>query len=178
MISFLSFQVFNKGEEWLEAYEKYLSNGKTLPLELDQMELTEEEKVIEQMVEQRRFAQLQQHAAIAMCQLNPNFLNELHRWHMHAIMGEILSQRNLPIFPISAEEISNTQRRLVESVIQRVQGDPYEIMLTELFRMLCAITECKLANPGCNINISYAQTDDGQFHVSVTPTGPRSLQNS
>ena len=47
---FLSFQVFNKGEEWLEAYEKYLTDGKIIPLELEQMKLTEEEKIKKQTV--------------------------------------------------------------------------------------------------------------------------------
>ena len=46
------FQVFNKGKEWLEAYEKYLTNGKRIPLELEQMKLTEEEKIKEQTVVQ------------------------------------------------------------------------------------------------------------------------------
>ena len=40
-----------KGKEWLEAYEKYRLTKK-LPLELEQMELTEEEKAIEMHVHQ------------------------------------------------------------------------------------------------------------------------------
>jgi hypothetical protein len=122
------------------------------------MKLTEEEK---EKVVQQRFAQFQQHAALAMCQSDPNFLNELLRWHMHAIIGGILSQRNLPIqAPISIDD------------------DPNGIMLAELFRLQCAITECSLANPGRDIDFSCTQTDDGRFHVSLTPTGPPSLQNS
>jgi hypothetical protein len=178
IVFFIFLQVFNKGEEWLEAYEKYLVT-KELPLDLEQMELTEEEKVKVQIVQQRQFVQFQQHAALAMCQLDPNFLNELHRWHMHAIIGEILSHRNLPIqVPISIDEVRNTQRQLLESAIERVSEDPNGIMLAELFRLQCAITECSLANPGRDIDFSCTQTDDGRFHVSLTPTGPPSLQNS
>ena len=145
------------------------------------MELTEEENVKVQIVQQRQFVQFQQHAALAMCQLDPNFLNELHRWHMHAIIGGILSQRNLPIqVPISIDEVRNTQsqRQLLESAIERVSEDPNGIMLAEWFRLQCAITECCLANPGRDINVSCTQTDNGRFHVSLTPTGPPSLQNS
>ena len=138
---FLSFQVFNKGEEWLEAYEKYLTNGKIIPnLELEQMQLTEEEKIKEQIVEQRRYVQLQQRAAFALCESYPNFLNDLHRWHMHAVMSHILSQRNLPVFSISNDEVRNSQKRL-ESAIQRVQEDPNGIVLAELFRLQCLITQ-------------------------------------
>ena len=37
------FQVFNKGEEWLEAYEEYLATGKPINESLSDMEPSEEE---------------------------------------------------------------------------------------------------------------------------------------
>ena len=177
-LNFLSFQVFNKGEEWLEAYEKYLTNGKIIPLELEQMKLTEEEKIKEQIVEQRRYVQLQQRAAFALCESYPNFLNDLHRWHMHVVISDILSQRSLPVFSISDDEVRNSPKRLLESAIQRVQEDPNGIMLAELLRLQCVITECCLANPGRNVNVSCTQTADGRLQVSLTPAGPHSLENS
>ena len=142
------------------------------------MELTDEEKIIEQIVEQRRYVQLQQRAAFALCESYPNFLNDLHRWHMHVVISDILSQRNLPVFSISDDEVRNSQKRLLESAIQRVQEDPNGIVLAEFLRLQCVITECPLANPERNVNGSFTQTADGRLHVSVTPTGPRSLENS
>jgi hypothetical protein len=141
------------------------------------MKLTEEEKQREEIVERQQYAQLQVQAAFALCESDPNFLNNLHRWHIHAIIGNILLQRNFSMLPISVDEIRNSQRRMPESALRRVQEDPNGIMLAELFKLQCVITECQLANPGCSINVSFTRTG-GQLNVSVTATGPRSLQNS
>ena len=115
---------------------------KKLPLELEEMELTE----VETQREQQHLVQLQQSAAFPMVQSEEsNFLNQLwlEIWHMFGISREILSQHNLPIFPVATvDEIRNTQRRLQggESAIQRVNENPSDgIMLVQLIGLRCAL---------------------------------------
>ena len=138
-------KVFEKGEEWLEAYEKYLENGK-LPLELEQMVLTEEEKVLAWRVEQQQFVQVQLHEqlqqALAMFQLDFNVLYQL--WHMSDKAREILSARDLTRFPVDME-----QRQLPssESAIQRVNGDSSQNLIAEFHQLQNAIKEYKAVWP-------------------------------
>jgi hypothetical protein len=113
------------------------------------MELTEEEQVIaKRLDQQQQLVQLQQYAAFAMSQLDPNFLMMLHPWLMSGITGD-----NLQIFPISSaitdERIRNTHRRLLrgESATQRVNEDLDEIMLAEWSKLRCAIAEYKAVWP-------------------------------
>ena len=114
------------------------------------MELTEEEQVIARRLEQQQqLVQLQQYAAFAMSQLDPNFLMMLvHPWLMSGISGD-----NLQIFPISSaitdERIRNTHRRLLrgESATQRENEDLDEIMLAEWSKLRCAIGEYKAVWP-------------------------------
>ena len=113
------------------------------------MELTEEEQVIARRLDQQQqLVQLQQYAAFAMSQLDPNFLMMLHPWLMSGITGD-----NLQIFPISSaitdDKIRNTHRRLLrgESATQRVNEDVDGIMLAEWSKLRCAIVKYKAVWP-------------------------------
>jgi hypothetical protein len=116
------------------------------------MELTEEEQVgliAQRLEQQEQLVQLQQYAAFAMSQLDPNFLMMVvHPWLMSEITGD-----NLQIFPISSaitdDKIRNTHRRLLraESATQRVNEDLDEIMLAEWSKLRCAIVEYKAVWP-------------------------------
>ena len=97
-------KVFEKGEKWLAAYEKYLKNGK-LPLELEQMKLTptEEVKVLARRVEQQQFVQvILQLQALEMFQLDFYVLYQI--WHMSDKARKILSQCDLTRFPVDTEQ--------------------------------------------------------------------------
>ena len=97
-------KVFEKGEKWLAAYEKYLKNGK-LPLELEQMKLTptEEVKVLAKRVEQQQFVQvILQLQALEMFQLDFYVLYQI--WHMSDKARKILSQCDLTRFPVDTEQ--------------------------------------------------------------------------
>ena len=99
-------KVFEKGEKWLAAYEKYLKNRK-LPLELEQMKLTptEEVKVQARRVEQQQFVQVILYAqlqALEMFQLDFYVLYQL--WHMSDKARKILSQCDLTRFPVDTEQ--------------------------------------------------------------------------
>ena len=141
-------KVFKKGEEWLEAYEKYLENGKNgkLQLELEQMKLTEEEKVLAWRVEQQQFVQVQLlrqlRQALAMFQLDFNVLYQL--WHMSDKAREMLSRCDLTRFPIDSE-----QRQLpgTESAIQRLNGDSSENLIAEFYQLQNTIKEYKAVSP-------------------------------
>ena len=139
-------KVFEKGKEWLAAYEKYLENGE-LPLELEQIELTEEEtEVLAWRVEQQQFVQVQLYEqlqqALAMFQLDFNVLYQL--WHMSDKAREMLSRCDLTRFPIDTE-----QRQLpgTESAIQRSNGDSSENLIAEFYQLQNAIKEYKAVWP-------------------------------
>ena len=132
-------KVFDKGEKWLAAYEKYLKNGK-LPLELEQMKLTDEEKVLARRVGQQQFLQVQLYAqlqALEMFPLDFNVLNQL--WHMSYKAREILSRCNLARFPVNTEE---RQLPATESVIRRLNG-----VIAEFYQLQNAIKEYKAVWP-------------------------------
>ena len=161
------------------------------------MELTEEEKLKEQQlfmeiqrnvqfqeITRLQYAQIQQFilfqrlAALEICQPHPNiFFKVMHRRHMHAIEN-ILSQQNLPIFPINIHDIMKAQEQLEVSVIERIRKEPDRITLFELFKLQCLYTQRKIENPMCDVNISITQKPNGQIEVNITVTGPRSLQNN
>ncbi|XP_028402922.1 uncharacterized protein LOC114525708 [Dendronephthya gigantea] len=170
------FQVFNKGVEWLEAYEKYLI-GKKLPLDLQQMKLTEEEELKAERVEKLQIALLGQEIALALYQSRPNFLNDLHNWQMRSIFSNILSQRNLPIFTV--DEINNEQTQMIETFLRRCNMDnPIDIACGWLFALLCLFTKLNLANPGCTIDVSFTPFDDGRLHFRLVAVRPRSIKNN
>ena len=146
------YQVFNKGEEWLQAYEKYRITKK-LPLELKQMELTEEEtqKVAEQQLQQLVLSQ--RRAEYQMYRLHPNLLNQLwiDIWYTFGITSDILSQTNLPsVLPVlTADDKSYIQRLSTghKFALQRVNEGPDGMMLPQLIRLECALKECKAVWP-------------------------------
>ena len=146
------YQVFNKGEEWLEAYEKYLITKK-LPLELKQMELTEEEtqRVAEQ--QQHQLLLSQRWAEYQMYRLYLNFLNQLwiDIWYTFGITSDILSQNNLPrVLPVLTVDNESYIQRLFsgeKSALQRVNAGPDGMMLPQLIRLECALKECKAVWP-------------------------------
>ena len=149
--------MFSKGEEWLEAYEKYLENGK-LQLALEQMKLTEEEKKVEQKNEQ-----IYQHVALAAIQ----------RWHLFAVTSDILSRR----LPVTVDEVRNAQERMHRAIIPKTDEDSANNRLAEMFRLQCAITECSFANPGCDVNVGFTVVN-GEIRLNVTPIQRRSLDNN
>ena len=166
-------------------------NGK-LPLDLEDMKLTEEEKLTVQFHQRLQCQVLVQSAiikqvifhqkcrALEICRTYPNFLKIMHPFHTRAI-EKILLRWQLQISSASNDDIMAAQETLSESVQERLRGDPDIIMLSELFNLQCAVTLCKLENPGCTVNINAViiQTPFGPVpNWIITPTGPRSLQDS
>ena len=137
-------KVFEKGEEWLDAYEKYLKNGK-IPLELTQMKLNEDEEILAQRVEQQHLVQLQLQQqlqlALSIFQLDFNVLNQL--WHISNKARDILAQRDLTL-PIETQQ---RQLPATELAIERVNGKPSDILIAELFQLQQAIREYKAVWP-------------------------------
>ena len=121
-------KVFEKGEKWLEAYEKYLKNG-ILPLELEEMQLiNEDEEILEKKIEQQQRLQRLLLLALSMFQLDFNVLHQL--WHISNKARDILSQRDLTALPIETQQRQVPAAELAR--IERVNEEPSEILMAEL----------------------------------------------
>lgn len=123
-------KVFEKGEEWLKAYEKYLKNG-NLKLDLKQMKLEEDEKVKVQRAKEQQIVQFHQQLQQALSIFQPDF-NDLR---------DILSQRDLRKFLVE------TQQRHLELAYREVMESNSENLIAEMVQTQNAIIEYKAVWP-------------------------------
>ncbi|XP_046859933.1 uncharacterized protein LOC124453208 [Xenia sp. Carnegie-2017] len=147
-------QVFLKGKEWLEAYEKYRLTKK-LPLELEQMELTEEEKAKEMHVHQ-------------VCMKN-FFLESFANW-VELIRAQNILLPLLPFGQVQPSELGNVNisgRLMIQAAETEYSID------SELQRLMNDIAKCKSAFPGCDVVVSWSFINEKLKFNIIEPIGYR-----